>query len=150
MGKSYTSKGGNLTPYDFELDGVKFVCTGGVSMLDVSELAGVGGEDVDSIRGVAAMHRIYRSSLEDDYDRFAAHVRKHITDPETMFEILSDYIEQSGLGPTAPSQPSPAGRLNTRGSSMDDLAWPGLPQREAHEFTDEEIASIRRQLAGGV
>jgi hypothetical protein len=148
MGKSYTSKG-NATPFDFELDGVGFVCTGGVTMLDVSEMATAGNEDVTSVRGVAAMHKIYAAALGADYERFAAHVRAHHTDPETLFEIINDMLEHSGQGPTQRSGLSQPGPSSTPGLSTDDLQFPGLPAREQHHFTDAEIAAVRAQLAGG-
>jgi hypothetical protein len=157
VGRSYTSDPFEQDPFDFDLDGVKFVCTGTVTLLDVSDLATMAAEDISSVRGAAAVGEIFRAAFEDGYPVFAAHVRKYKTRPERLVEIMNDLIEYVSQGPTGPPSPSSHGRPTMNGSSVADYPWPGLAGKldaqtrpPGQHMSDEQIDEIRRRLAGGV
>jgi hypothetical protein len=149
VGHSYSSDPVDQVPFEFELDGVAFVATGTVTLLDLSELAKLAEEDVTSAAGAAAIATVFRAALDADYERFKAHLRTYRTRPDTIIKIMGDLIGYVSEGPTEPPTPSRAGRSATTGLSVDDLQFPGLPAREPHEFSDEEIANIRALLPGG-
>ena len=140
MGRSYTSKG-ERPPFEFELDGVPFVASGNVDIIDLAELAGLADLDINSIAGVRAIADVFKVALADDYERFRAHTRAHGTDNDTMLEILRDLVEHVTAGPTMRPSQSASGPLPTNGMSQVDLP-------SQHELTDEEVARMRTLLAG--
>jgi hypothetical protein len=153
--RSYSSgeQPAEVDPFEFKLDGVTFVCTGTVTLLDISDLATLANEDITSARGAAAVGSIFRAGMEEQYPAFADHVRKHHTHPDVLVRIMNDLVEYVSRGPTGPPSPSLAGRPSTNGSSAADYPWPGLQreiQRQAVPMSDEQIEEIRRRLGGGV
>jgi hypothetical protein len=140
MAHAYSSKG-ERTPFDFELDGVAFTCTGNVDIIDLAELGGLADADVDSAQGVKALADVFKVALADDYARFRAHTRAHHTDNDTLIEILRDLVEHVTAGPTKRPSQSVSGPLPINGTSQVDLP-------SQHEFTDEEIARLRAAIAG--
>jgi hypothetical protein len=96
--RSYTSK--PTEPVSFDLDGVQFVATGGVKLLELCELAQVADVDSASVEGAAALGQFFRSLLGQDYDRFRVHCREHGTDPDTLLQIVADVIEAVSERPT--------------------------------------------------
>ena len=120
MGRSYAS-GGKPRPFEFELDGVSFTAPGGVMLLDLSDFASFAELDIDSPQGAAAIAKLFRQALGEDYGRFAAHCRAHFTEADTLMLILQDLVEHATSRPTVPSGQSSPGRLTTNGSSPDGL-----------------------------
>ena len=142
MGHSYTSKGAK-PPFEFEIDGVPFVCTGGVSLLDMSELAKLAEVDVESAEGAAAIAELFKGALgRVEYDRFRQHTRTHHTDPDTILEIMKDMVEHVTGGPTRRSNSSAVGPIVIDG--MSTVSSPSA----GRELSDEEILRIRATLAG--
>lgn len=134
MVRSYTSKG-VAVPFEFELDGVAFTCTGGVQFLEFSELARRADLDPDSPAGGAALAEAFRSAFGENYEAFRLHCREHDTDSGTLLDILRDMMEHYANVPSQPLRSSSPGRLTTSGTSKVDL-----PQQP---LTDEEIARWR-------
>lgn len=134
MGRSYSS--GVPRPFDFELDGVPFVAAGGVPALEMSELSLRSDEDPNSAAGSGAMAVVFRSALQDGYERFREHCRKHGTGGDVLLEIIRDMAEHLAETPTQPSGPSSPGRPETAGTSRDG-------SRVTLPLSDEEIARWR-------
>ena len=142
MARSYaSSKSGKRTPFEFDLDGVPFACTGNVDVIDLAELAGLADLDVNSIAGAKAIVDVFKIALADDYDRFRAHTREHHTENEVLIEILRDLVEHVTAGPTMRPSQSASGPLPINGTSQVDLP-------SQHELTDEEVARMRALIAG--
>lgn len=137
MGHSYTSKGAP-EPFEFELDGETFVCSAGVSLLDLSKLAMVADESMESMEGVSAIHELFKGALGGDYERFRQHTRTHHTDTDTIMEIMRDLIEHVTSGPTTRPPRSAGGPQITNGTYE-----VSLPSRE---LSDDEIQRIRERL----
>jgi hypothetical protein len=118
--RSYTSTRKQDAPtvnVEFELDGVAFVGDGQMSLMDLSELARLANEGMDSggPEGVAILADIYRTLLGPaTYKAFRAHCREHGTDGEVLVEILAGVIAEESDRPTSrpsgsPDGPPPAG-----------------------------------------
>lgn len=106
--RSYTSK--RQAPRSFELDGVQFAASGGVSLLDLVEVARMADADAASPEGVAALGDFFEAALgRDGYRRFRSHCREHGTDPETLLAIMEDLVEDVGGRPTQRPSPSADG-----------------------------------------
>ena len=92
---------------EFELDGVAFIGDGRMSLMDVSELARLAGEGMDSANpeGVAILADIYQTLLGPAaYKRFRRHCREHGTDGSVLVEILGGLMsEESGRPTVRPS-----------------------------------------------
>jgi len=143
MGNSYTSKN-RRPPFEFELDGVPFICPGGISMLDMCEMARLADLDADSVEGAAAIADMFKGALgKVDYERFRAHTRSHHTDTDTVLEILKDMVEHVTAGPTTRSTSSVGGPQTIDGMSTDSS-----PFADGRELSDEEIARIRAAITG--
>jgi hypothetical protein len=144
--KSYRTKGQTRGPFEFELDDEKFTCSGGVSMLDLSELAVFAEEEMSSPAGMAALADFFKATMEPaDYARLKRILRKTDPDDDALGEIMQDLVEHYAGGPTQPSSPAGDGRQtqSTRYTSEVDLPRPDIP-----EFSDEQVAKIRAMLAG--
>lgn len=122
MGRSYTSKPKDVQP--FTLDGVEFRASGGLSILDVTELARYAGKDMFSPEGLTAIGEFFASLLGADYDRFREHCRTHSTDEETLLQVIGDIIEDVGGGhPSQRPSHSPYGPTTTgRGARVVSLS----------------------------
>jgi hypothetical protein len=145
MTRSYSSgTGGGQGPFEFDLDGVQFVATGGVTLLDMSELMTVADLDADSPRGAAALAQMFRAALGDDeYARFREHCRRHDTQPEVIITImrdLADYVMGPTMRRVGQSSPGPS---STSGSSPVDLPSSG------DQFSPQDMARLRAILANG-
>lgn len=96
MGKrSYSSASDQQErkPQEFDLDGVTFVATGSVSMLDISEFARMASQGMDSgsPEAIGFLADIYRGLLGDqEYRRFREHCRQHLTKGDVLIEVLGD------------------------------------------------------------
>lgn len=104
MSRSYTSakrdfKGLKAT---FALDNVEFTCAGRPTALDISELAEVAadGVDTDDPRAIAAMSKFFRAVLGKEYNRFKEHMRVHDTDEDVLVEIMHGILEDLAARPT--------------------------------------------------
>lgn len=98
-------------PQTFELDGVEFVATGSVSMLDISEFARLAaqGVDSDSPEAVAFLADTFRALLGDqEYHRFREHCRRHDTDAGVLVEILGDLAGEQVEDETGRPTPRPS------------------------------------------
>ena len=114
--REYTSKPAPGRP--FKVDGVTFTPGGSLPMLDLVELAGLADVEHTSPEGIIAVGNFFKSLFGDDYARFAEHTRKHHTDPATLFEIMTDIVQDVVAGvPLASSSPSSNGRGNTASTS---------------------------------
>lgn len=133
--RQYVSKPSAPPRVPFTLDGVQFTTRGNVSMLDLSAMArlAVAGADTSDPRSVAAFDDFFRAALsgmvtktredgsteqvydESEYTRFANHVRRHQTDPETLFAIMEDITEDvtAGAFPTERPNDSSVGPSET-------------------------------------
>lgn len=107
--RKYTSKASPAV--DFALDEIVFTATGGVPLLEMSELAMIGDTDAESAAGAAAIARFFRALLgEEEYERFRKHCTEHQTDPDTITSVMRDLItDKSGGFPTIGSLPSSDG-----------------------------------------
>lgn len=147
--RSYSSNGGPILPFDFDIDGVDFTTSGAVATLDVSELAKLADVDVESVQGVAAISSIFQSALAPpDYARFKAHTRAHNTRPDVLFEIMRDMMEHFGQGNSAPPSRSSTGRPTMNGMSGDSsrsAAWPP-PAPNRREFSPDELARLKAAI----
>lgn len=98
MSRAYTSsKNAHLgeKPF-FKLDGVTFVCEGGVSTLDISEFAKVAktGIDTEDPAAAAVFAEFFEAALGPKvYAQFRQHVRKHHTDEDVFVDIMHGIIE---------------------------------------------------------
>jgi hypothetical protein len=155
MGKSYRSRRAGSDPpkpFEFDMDedtdhAAHFVCDGGVSLLDLSDLAQIAEADLESTEGIAAIAQIFRSGMKSEtYHRFAAHTRKHDTDPDVLLEIMKDLVEHVLSGHSRRRSPSPPGPIGTNGGYVETVDWPGLNPRA---LSDEQVAAIRTNLARG-
>lgn len=134
MGKSYTSKP-KLAPYEFDLDGVHFVASGGVALLDLSELARLADVDVESPAGAAAVAQVFESFMGDAYAQFKAHCRRHQTDPDTLMAILQDVVEYVTRFPTERPLTRSPGPQPTPGTSP--AGSPSAPSPTTTVDTDQ-------------
>ena len=100
----------------FELDGVEFICEGGLTTLDISEFAEVAatGIDTDDPRAVAVFAEFFRSVLgPKQYTRFRAHTRQHDTDLEVFIDIMAGLMEDFVGRPTEEPSHSQDGPSST-------------------------------------
>jgi hypothetical protein len=111
MGRQYTSKRGQ--PVEFDLDRVHFVASGGMSMLELFEIARLADVDADSPEGMGALADFFRTMLGDDYGRFREHCRVHATDGDTLVQIMQDVMEAATDRPTVPPSDSASGQTST-------------------------------------
>jgi hypothetical protein len=145
--KSYRTKGQTRGPFEFELDDEKFSCSGGVSLLDLSELVAFAEEEMTSPAGMAALAEFFKNTMEPaDYARLKRVLRKTDPDDDALGEIMVDLVEHYTKGPTPPPSPAGDGRQtqSTRYTSEVDLPRPDIP-----EFTEEQVQKIRQMLATG-
>lgn len=145
MGNSYTSRAAGA-PFEFELDGEAFVCGGGVSFLDLAEMARLADLDGATAEGMVAIADLFRGALgREDYDRLQRHIRAHHTDPDTLVEIMRDMVTHV-VGPTGRSGSLSPGPTNTTGTYTDASPWrPSLPPQQP--LTGEDIAAWRAGVA---
>jgi hypothetical protein len=106
--RQYTSK--PAAAVEFDLDEVHFVAAGGLSLLEVMELARFADVDTDSPEGAVAVgdffrglfgcscERVHRTGCE--YDRFRRHCRAHGTDDDTLMGIMQDIMGARSGHPT--------------------------------------------------
>lgn len=97
---------------EFELDDVQFIGDGQISIMDLSELARLAGEGMDSggPDGVAILADIYHTLLgADTYKAFRRHCRKFQTDGKVLVEILAGLIAEESDRPTKRPSPSDDG-----------------------------------------
>ncbi|MEU9888014.1 hypothetical protein [Sphaerisporangium sp. NPDC051011] len=109
-----------LPQFDFELDGVTFVCTEAPSALDLSEFARLAAEGVDSEspEGLAILAQVFITVLgEKEYRRFRAHCRKYRPEPELLIQIIGDIFEDYAERPTTRPSDSPDGPPTTGATS---------------------------------
>ena len=81
---------------DFSIDGVTFVCEGGVSMLDISEFAKVAkdGVQTDDPAAAAIFAEFFSAALgEKTYAQFKRHVRENNTTEDELVDIMKGIIE---------------------------------------------------------
>lgn len=138
MGRQYTSR--VRVPVEFELDSVRFVASGGVSMLELFELARFADKDTDSPQGMGALADFFRALLGGDYDRFRAHCREHATDEDTLMTIVRDVMEASTDRPTVPPSDSVSGQTST-GPTLRVRSSDGTWREEA--LSPERAAVLR-------
>lgn len=131
--RSYTSRSGSQQArkaQEFDLDGVTFVATGAVSMLDISEFARLAaqGLDSDSPEAVAFIADTYHSLLGDqEYRRFREHCRAHGTDGSVLVQILGDLAGEQVEAET--------GRPTGRPSDSSDGPPPGPATQTVVSFS---------------
>lgn len=118
MSRSYTSaKREHLGKKpDFELDGVKFTCAGGLTALDISELAEVAelGVDTEDPRAAAAIAKFFRAALGlPEYNRLKDHMRAHDTAEDVLIDIMAGVIEDVAGRPTQEPSSSQDGPSTT-------------------------------------
>ena len=118
MSRSYTSaKREHLGEKpSFELDGVKFQCEGGITTLDMAEMAKAAtqGLDTDDVRAIAVFADFFSQTLGDtEYARFRKHTRDHGTDPEVFVDILQGLAEDFFGRPTEEPSSSQDGPSTT-------------------------------------
>jgi hypothetical protein len=80
----------------FAIDGVTFVCEGGVSMLDISEFAKVAkaGVNTDDPAAAAVFAEFFDAALgEKVYAQFKRHVRENNTTEDELVDIMKGIIE---------------------------------------------------------
>lgn len=88
---------------DFSMDGVTFVCEGGVSMLDISEFAKVAKDGVktDDPAAAAVFAEFFSAALgEKVYAQFRKHVRENNTTEDELVDIMKGIIEDFVGRPT--------------------------------------------------
>jgi hypothetical protein len=117
MSRSYTSsKREHLgVKPDFELDGVKFVCEGKLTTLDLAELAEIAelGVDTEDPRAAAAISKFMRAVLGKNYAPFREHARSHDTTDEDLIDIMAGIMEDFAARPTGQPSSSRDGRSTT-------------------------------------
>lgn len=125
MSRSYTSAKNEhqgITP-SFELDGIEFVCEGGVTTLDISEFAQVAsaGVNSDDPAAAAVFAEFFQNALGPKvYAEFKQHTRKHRTSDEVFVDIMHGIIEDFTGRPTELSTPSRDGQSTTGPGSNAD------------------------------
>lgn len=155
MGNTYTSRNEPAPPFEFDMDpGAEFsehyVCDGGISMLDLSELAALADTEARTPEGVAAIAAVFKGAMGPaTYARFKRYTRAHNTDPEVMLAILGDIVAHVTEGPTMRPSPSSPGPRIIDGGSV-DIAWPGLAPEPGALTADqiERIRAIQNEQAG--
>ncbi len=141
--KSYTSK--PAEPFPFDLDGVAFVVPGGVSLLDLCEMARLADVDATSPEGAAALADFFHDALGDGYERFRLHVREHHTDPGTLVDIMADMIEATTARPTRRPSDSSDGPTTT-GPTLRVISSDGTVREE--QLTPQRVAQLRAEAEG--
>jgi hypothetical protein len=100
----------------FELDGVEFVCEGGVTTLDISEFAQIAktGIDTDDPAAAAVFAEFFQNALGPTvYATFKRHTRAHGTDDEVFVDIMQGIIEDFLGRPTGLPSSSHDGQSTT-------------------------------------
>jgi len=148
--REYTSKP-RPAREPIQLDGVEFHPGGGVSMLDLFELARYGDIDSASPEGMAAIGAFFRELFGPaEYPRFRKHCSEHSTDEETLLQILTDIVEEGSARPS--DRPSDSQDGSTATGPMSKVVslsratvveMPLTPQREA------ELRAAVQQAATG-
>lgn len=139
-------------PFEFDMDvdtdhADHFVCDGGVSLLDLSELAGLADAEAASAEGIAAIAGVFRGAMSPDtYARFKGYTRRWHTDPDVLLEIMKDMVVYATAGPTRRPSPSPRGSHVIDGGWSDSAGSPASPFPEG-ELSEETVARIREGLA---
>ena len=118
MTRSYTSAKRNHAGEkpDFALDGVTFVCEGGVSTLDISEFAKVakGGVQTNDPAAAAVFAEFFEAALgENVYAQFRRHVRENNTTEDELVDVMQGIIEDFLGRPTKEPLPSQDGPSTT-------------------------------------
>jgi hypothetical protein len=157
--RSYSSAGRKQNPdatqfkVEFELDGVAFVGDGQMSLMDVSELARLAGEGMDSAgpEGVAILADIYRTLLGPaTYKAFRAHCREHGVEGGLLVEILAGLIsEESGRPTVRPSGSSDGPPAGAGTAKVVSLQRGTVEQVEAPILQEETKPEVRQALSYG-
>jgi len=117
MSRAYTSAKRDFKGFQatFTLDDVEFTCAGQPTALDISELAEVAadGVDTDDPRAIAATSKFFRAVLGKEYSRFKEHMRVHNTDEDILVEIMQGIMEDLAARPTQEPSRSPDGPSTT-------------------------------------
>jgi hypothetical protein len=140
--RSYTSK--KRPTVTFDLDGVEFVVSSGVSMLDVMELAKYADTEMNTTTGIAAVADFFRRLLGDGYDRFRQHCSEHHTDEETLMQVMGDLIEDVSGHPTQRPSVSADGPPTTA-PTLKVISSDGVTERP---LTTEELEQWSEAQAG--
>lgn len=153
--RSYTSRPAPA-PEPFDLDGVTFTPAGTLSLLDISKMALLADVESTDPSAIAAMHEVFKGALGGvEYTRFADHVRKHRTDPDTLLAIFQDMAEQVSENPTERSSPSSDGPTTTGpthtviSSSGEVIQMPLTPERAAELRAAVERAELEPRASAG-
>lgn len=122
MSRSYTSakREHHGEKSRFELDGVEFVCEGGLTTLDISEfaMAAKNGMDTADPAAAAVFAEFFQAALgPTQYRRLKDHMRAHGTDDDVLVDIMQGLMEDFVGRPTEePSRsqdgPSTTGRTS--------------------------------------
>lgn len=136
----------------FDLDGVTFVCEGGVTALDISEYAKVAkmGIDTEDPAAVAVFAEFFEAALGPKvYSEFRKHVRDHGTSEDVFVDIMGGIIEDFLGRPTqepshsqdGPSTTGPTSKVVSlqRGSVF--LGQPGSRAEAAVSSTSTPVPS---------
>lgn len=118
MSRSYTSAKREHVGEkpDFELDGVKFICEGRLTTLDISELAEVAelGVDTEDPRAAAALAKFFRATLGmAEYNRLKNHMRVNDTAEDILIDIMAGIMEDFAARPTEQPSSSDDGQSTT-------------------------------------
>lgn len=118
MSRAYTSSKRDRTGQkpDFALDGVTFVCEGGVSTLDISEFAKVAKDGVktDDPAATAVFAEFFEAALgEKVYAQFRRHVRENSTTEEELLDVMKGIVEDFLGRPTQEPSSSQDGPSTT-------------------------------------
>lgn len=118
MSRSYTSakREHHGEQPTFELDGVTFTCEGGITTLDMAEMANAAtqGLDTDDVRAIAMFAEFFSQTLgPKEYARFRQHTREHRTDPDVFVDILQGIAEDFFGRPTEEPSSSQDGPSTT-------------------------------------
>lgn len=122
MSRSYTSaKNAHLgeKPH-FDLDGVTFVCEGGLTTLDISEfaMAAKNGMDTADPAAAAVFAEFFQAALgPTQYRRLKDHMRSHGTDDDVLVDIMQGLMEDFLGRPTEEPSHSQTGPSTTGGMS---------------------------------
>jgi hypothetical protein len=109
-------------PVVFELDDVKYICRD-LTILELSEIAKMSGEPVDSPKSAAFIAEFFELVLgRAQYRTFLDATGKAQTQPEEFMEIIQGVFEEMTTKNTSPLSAFSDGQRTTGSASTDDAS----------------------------
>jgi hypothetical protein len=108
-----------------ELDGVRFELAG-VSLLDMRDWLTLKDLRLNTVEGIDALNSLFGRVLRD-YETFRAHCAEHMTEPDTLVQILADAFNDA-FGEDEPTDPTQRPTESSDGPSTTGATSPAVSQ----------------------